>query len=87
MLSRSCGYYNEPNSITDFIFLTDGHSNHGENVCAATNCFADGVKVISICIGSKIDYDELACIEGDNGGIPHIFDAKDLTGLQMLKIL
>ena len=87
MLSRSCGYYNEPNSITDVIFRTDGHSNYGENVCTATNCFADGVNVISIGIGSKIDYDELACIEGDNGGIPHIFDVKDLAGLQMLQTL
>ena len=29
MLSRSCGYFNELNSITDVIFLTDGHSNSG----------------------------------------------------------
>ena len=87
MLSRSCGYFNEPNSITDVIFLTDGHSNYGENVCTATNCITDGVNVISIGIGNKIDYDELACIEGDNGGVPHIFDVKDLTGLQMLLTL
>ena len=30
MLSRKCGYFNEPNSITDVIFLTDGQSNRGE---------------------------------------------------------
>ena len=84
MLSRSCGYFNEPNSITDVIFLTDGHSNRGENVCSATNCIADGVNVISIGVGNKIDYDELECIEGDNGASSHIFDVKDLAGLKDL---
>ena len=84
MLSRSCGYFNEPNSVTDVIFLTDGHSNRGENVCSATNCIAAGVNVISIGVGNKIDYDELECIEGDNGASSHIFDVKDLAGLKDL---
>ena len=84
MLSRSCGYFNEPNSITDVIFLSDGHSNSGENVCSATNCIADGVNVISIGVGNKIDYDELECIEGDNGASSHIFDVEDLSGLKDL---
>ena len=84
MLSRKCGYYNEPNSITDVIFLTDGHSNYGENVCTATNCFAEGVNVISIGFGLKIDYKELACIVGDNGEYPHIFDVHNLNGLEKL---
>ena len=84
MLSKSCGYYNEPDTITDVIFLTDGHSNKGVDVCTAADCFADGVNVISIGIGNKIDYDELECIEGDNGAAPHIFDVKDLEGLKQL---
>ena len=84
MLSRSCGYFNELNSITDVIFLTDAHSNSGENVCSATNCIADGVHVISIDVGNKIDYDELEYIEGDNGASSHIFDVKDLSGLKDL---
>ena len=46
MFSRSCGYYNEPNSITDVIFLTDGHSNLRENVCTAANCIPHGVNVV-----------------------------------------
>ena len=85
MLSRSCGYYNEPNSITDVIFLTDGHSNRGIDVCTAANCIPHGVNVVSIGVGNTIDYDELECIEGDNGGIPHIFDVTDLAGLQALQ--
>ena len=85
MLSTSCGYFNEPNSITDVIFLTDGHSNRGENVCAATNCIADGVNVISIGVGNDIDYDELECIKGDNSPSSHIFDVKDLAGLKDLQ--
>ena len=84
MLSRSCGYFNEPNSITDVIFLTDGHSNRGEDPCTAAECIADGVNVISIGVGNKIDYDELECIEGDNGASSHIFDVKDLSGLKDL---
>ena len=85
MLSRSCGYFNEPNSITDVIFLSDGHSNHEENVCTATNCISDGVNVISIGVGNRIDYDELECIEGDNSPSSHIFDVKDLAGLKDLQ--
>ena len=85
MLSTSCGYFNEPNSITDVIFLTDGHSNRGENVCTATNCIADGVNVISIGVGDDIDYDELECIKGDNSPSSHIFDVKDLAGLKDLQ--
>ena len=85
MLSRDCGYLNEPNSITDVIFLTDGHSNSGENVCSATHCIPDGVNVISIGVGDNIDYDELECIKGDNGASSHIFDVKDLAGLKALQ--
>ena len=85
MLSRSCGYFNEPNSITDVIFLTDGHSNSGKDVCTAANCIPDGVSVVSIGVGNNIDYDELECIEGNNGGIDHIFDVSNITGLQALQ--
>ena len=85
MLSRSCGYFNEPNSITDVIFLTDGQSNRGKNVCTAANCIPQGVSVVSIGIGNNINYDELECIEGDNGFPGHIFDVTDLAGLQALQ--
>ena len=85
MLSRSCGYFNEPNSITDVIFLTDGQSNSGADVCVATNCIADGVNVVSIGVGDRINYDELECIEGNNGAPGHIFDVSDITGLQTLQ--
>jgi len=85
MLTRSCGYYNEEDSVTDVIFITDGHSNRGENVCTAVNCIPKRVNVISIGVGNYIDYDELECIEGDNGAAPHIFDVANIQGLLALK--
>ena len=85
MLSRKCGYFNESNSITDVIFLTDGHSNKGEDVCVATKCIPDEVNVVSIGVGNNIDYDELECIEGDNGASSHIFNVNDIAGLRQLQ--
>ena len=84
MLSKSCGYYNEPDAITDVIFLTDGKSNKGVDVCTAADCIPLGVNVISIGVGNNVNYKELECIEGDNGAAPHIFDVKDLGGLKQL---
>ena len=45
-----------------------------------------GINVVSIGFGlkDKIDHQELACIVGDNGEIPHIFDVKSLEGLEGL---
>jgi len=74
MLTRACGYYSEVDSVTDVIFITDGHSNSEENVCTTANCIPNGVNVVSIGVGDHIDYDELECIEGDNGTAPYIFD-------------
>ena len=85
MLSRSCGYFNEPNSITDVIFLTDGQSNSGKDVCVAAKCFADGVNVVPIGVGNNIDFDELECIEGNNSAAGHIFDVNNIAGLQTLQ--
>jgi len=85
MLSRSCGYFNERNSITDVIFLTDGQSNSGKDVCVAAKCFADGVNVVPIGVGNNIDFDELECIEGNNGAAGHIFDVNSIAGLQILQ--
>ena len=85
MLSRSCGYFNEPSSITDVIFLTDGQSNSGADVCVATNCIPDGVNVVSIGVGNHINYDELECIEGNNGAADHIFDVSNIAGLRTLQ--
>ena len=85
MLSKKCGYFNEPNSITDVIFLTDGHSNKGENVCVATKCIPNEVNVVSIGVGYNIDYDELECIEGNNGASSHILNVNDIDGLRQLQ--
>ena len=85
MLSRSCGYFNEPNSITDVIFLTDGQSNSGKDVCAAAKCFADGVSVVAIGIGDHVNYDELECIERNNGIAGNIFEVNSIAGLQTLQ--
>jgi len=83
MLTRACGYYNEVDSVTDVIFITDGHSNNRENVCTAVNCIPNGANVVSIGVG--IDYDGLECIEGKNQASPHIFDVANLEGLLALK--
>ena len=85
MLSPTCGYESGADAITDVIFLTDGHSNRGEDVCFATTCIPDDVNVISIGIGNNLDYDELKCIEGDNKPGSHIFDVQDFDGLVALK--
>ena len=55
-----------------------------ENLKRLLLYYTDGVNVISIGVGNKIDYDELECIEGDNGASSHIFDVKDLAGLKDL---
>ena len=84
MLTRSCGYYGEEDSITDVIILTDGHSNSGENVCTTAKGISNGINVVSIGIGDNVDYDELECIEGDNNPSPHIFDVENFNGLKIL---
>lgn len=88
ILQRTCGYYDEDNALIDVIFITDGHSNSGENVCTATRCFNnfDGkVGVVSIGVGDNVDFDELECIKGDNAAISHIFDVGNLAGLVKLQ--
>ena len=89
MLHHTCGFENEPNSVIDVIFLTDGRSNMGENVCSATKCLnrfsKKRVNVVTIGIGSFIDYTELDCIKGDLGASSHIFDVTNIAGLEVLQ--
>lgn len=84
MLTKGCGYENEADSITDVIFITDGHYNKGENPCFAARCFTEKVNVVSIAIGNSVDYDELGCIEGDNRPASHIFNVHNIKGLETL---
>ena len=88
LLHYSCGFYNEPTSLIDVIFLTDGQSNRGENVCTATRCLnvfpKERVGVVTIGVGDKIDYNELNCIKGDRGANSHIFDVANSAQLDSL---
>ena len=85
MLQASCGHHREADSITDVIIITDGHYNKGENPCFAARCFQSAYNVIPIAIGESTDYDELSCIEGDNGPTSgQIFDVRDIEGLEAL---
>ena len=70
MLNSPCGFprisgQNAPE--VDVIFITDGRSNQGKNVCKAAKCWSSfhNIKVFPIGIGSKIHYWELDCIKGN----------------------
>ena len=73
MFNSPCGFPrnsrgNKP--LVDVLFLTDGKSNKGEDVCEATKCLnsINNINVFPIAIGSNNDFDELHCIRGSNGG-------------------
>ena len=90
MLNSPCGFprnskRNPP--LVDVLFLTDGKSNRGEDVCAATSCFNSirNINVFPIGIGYNNDFNELACIRGTNGGNNGIL--MTLTDFDALKTL
>ena len=73
MFSSTCGFTQNTRDnapLVDVLFLTDGKSNTGENVCTATQCLNSipNINVFPIGIGSNNDFNELACIRGSNGG-------------------
>ena len=85
MLNSPCKFkrniYNPP--IVDVIFLTDGRSNKGEDVCTATKCLdtISNVNVFPIAVGSSINWHELNCIKGNNGNPNDILSITDLDAL------
>ncbi|XP_065918681.1 uncharacterized protein [Dysidea avara] len=85
MLNSPCGFsrniYNPP--IVDVIFITDGHSNTGEDVCTATKCLDSiaNVSVFPIALGYNINWKEFKCIRGNNGNPNDILNIKDINAL------
>ena len=87
MLNSPCGFpyttgWNAPE--LDVVFITDGSSNRGQDVCAAANCWSDfyNINVIPIGIGNGVDYQELDCIKGSIiNGVTHQFNLKDFNEL------
>ena len=67
----------------DVIFLTDGRSNTGEDVCTATECLSTitNVDVFPISIGNNTDWLELDCIRGRNGNLLDVLSVVDLDAL------
>ena len=70
MLNSPCGFprisgQNAPE--VDVIFITDGRSNQGKNVCKAAECWSSfyNIKVFPIGIGNEAHYRELDCIKGN----------------------
>ena len=70
MLNSPCGFprvrgKNAPE--LDIIFITDGRSNRGKNVCTAAKCWSSfyNINVLPIGVGNMVDYRELDCIKGN----------------------
>ena len=70
----------------DVIFLTDGRSNRGEDVCKATKCLdtISNVNVFPIAVGNNINWNELNCTRGSNGNPNDILNLRDLNDLIIL---
>ena len=90
MLNSQCGFPRNSRSnppLVDVLFLTDGKSNRGVDVCAATSCLnsISNINVFPIGIGRNNDFDELACIRGANGGNNGVL--MTLTDFEALKTL
>ena len=89
MLNSPCGFpritgHNAPE--IDVIFITDGHSNRGKDVCTAASCWSSfyNINVFPIGIGKNIDYRELDCIKGKIENGAELFNLKDFNELLML---
>lgn len=95
MFTRKCGFNPKEDSIVDLIFLTDGHSNEGVDVCKASKCLFQvekkethdiGIEVFSIGIGDNVNWDEINCIskghhKTSGGELLHINDLDELQEL------
>ena len=89
MLNSPCGFprtsgQNAPE--VDVIFITDGKSNHGKNVCTAAECWSSfyNINVFPIGIGNKVNYQELNCIKGNTVNGVSSFCLRDFTELVTL---
>ena len=89
MLNSPCGFpritgHNAPE--VDVIFITDGKSNRGRNVCTAASCWSSfyNINVFPIGIGNNVNYRELDCIKGKIENGVERFDMRDFNELLML---
>ena len=90
MFNSPCGFpRNSRNNspLVDVLFLTDGHSNRGEDVCEATKCLnsINNINVFPIAIGKNNDYNELHCIRGSSGGNELLMTLTDFNALKTLR--
>ena len=90
MLNSPCGFpttesKKKASEIT-VVFITDGYSNRGKNVCTAAKCWSSfyNINVFPIGIGNGVNYRELDCIKGGiaNGANP--FNLRDFKELHKL---
>ncbi len=71
MLTEACGLPSDASCI-DVIFITDGQSNRGPDICQAVRCIHDyanvnGKRIVTHAIGiGNVDKNELNCIHNNN---------------------
>ena len=90
MLNSPCGFpYTTGQSAPelDVVFITDGHSNHGRDVCTAASCWSDfyNINVFPIGIGNRVNYRELDCIKGSVTNGMSQFNVRDFD--ELIKLL
>ena len=83
-LSSRCGLYDSPVVNVTVIFITDGHSNTGKDVCEAAKCWdtvanrVGSLYVFPIGVGHSVDWKEVNCIKGNYGTEIKVKTFKDL---------
>lgn len=71
MLGPQCGFPRHGLAVVDVIFISDGKSNRGTNVCSAANCWesvrnsVSSLHVLPFGIGSSVGWRELKCLKGN----------------------
>lgn len=84
MLGSQCGFRRYGSPAVDVIFISDGRSNYGANVCSAANCWqtvgddVGSLHVLPIGIGSSVDWRELQCVKGNYGTNINVRSFSDL---------
>ena len=86
MFNLACGFNNDAAvNKTDIMFLTDGRSNGGRNVCTAARCFdMFNPRIFAIGIGNSIRRKELDCIVGTNTNLSTVMQLSDDATLKQV---
>ena len=90
MLNSPCGFPRTNSQSApdlDVVFIIDGHSNRGRDVCTAASCWSNfyNINVFPIGIGNRVDYGELDCIKGSIANGMSQFNLRDFD--ELLKLL